>query len=336
MKAHQWRSLVGAWLAVSALLAGCSARNGPPARPTEAVVPPPPANVGAVVWRTEKPPTAPSAGDVWVCPATGIELVYVPAGEFVLGSSSADITAWLKNHPYNRAEQFADQQPQCRPFLEAYWIGRTEVTNGQYLEFVRATGHPAPAYWDDDLPPGGLEQFPVERVSNYDAREFCRWAGFRLPTEMEWEKAARGADGRTFPWGDEWHADLCRDIGSVTGRSIAGPREWEEAYIEWSRRHDATEGPTRVGSYPQGMSPYGCLDMAGNVLEWCQDAHDKRAYQNYAAGDMAVPRSGPYCVYRGGSWLYGDPYFFRCSTRTPHRFFGDYGGHGFRVALDAR
>jgi len=285
-------------------------------RPTERVSPAPNVNPNAVVWRTPEPPAEPQAGDVWADPRDGMELVYVSAGEFTLGSSAAEIDAWLSEHPEAERSWFEDEQPQCRVNLPAYWIGRTEVTNGQYLRFVSATGHNTPEHWASGRPPAGLEDFPVVYVSWEDARAYCAWAGGRLPTELEWEKAARGADGRIFPWGNEWDRAKCRNFQGITGRSYASSSEWLSAFEVWLTGHDLLrEGPAAVGSYPSGASPYGCQDMAGNVWEWCQDWYDENVYRRYARGDLTPPASGSLMVLRGGSWDDVSPTDFRCADR---------------------
>ena len=262
-------------------------------RPTEPVNPAPKVNPRAVVWRTPTPPAKPQAGDIWVNPRDGMEMVYIPPGEFILGTSNAQIDAWLKEHPADKREWFKREQPQCRVSLPGYWIGRTEVTNAQYLRFVRATDHRAPDYWKGRKPPRELGGFPVVDVSWDDANAYCAWAGDSLPTELQWEKAARGTDGRVFPWGSQWDRTRCRNFELITGRAYASDGEWDTVMGNWEQAHDPIrEGPTAVGSYPAGAGPYGCLDMAGNVEQWCADSYDEEAYGRYAKGDLRPPRSG--------------------------------------------
>jgi formylglycine-generating enzyme required for sulfatase activity len=290
---------------------------GAAARPTERVSPAPAVNPAAVVWRTPEPPTNPQAGDVWINPKDGGEMVYVAAGEFTLGTSDAQVDSWLKEHPADEREWFKDEQPQCRVNLPGCWIGRAEVTNAQYLRFVQATGQRAPDHWEGGQIPSGLERFPVVNVSWDDARAYCQWAGGRLPTELEWEKAARGADGRLFPWGNAWDSKRCRNLALITGKQSANFDEWVSAMSGWLASHDPErEGPAAVGSYPSDASSYGCLDMAGNALEWCDDWYERDAYKRYARGDLTPPRSGAGMVLRGGSWSYGDPRVFRCADRN--------------------
>ena len=169
--------------------------------------------------------------------AKRFDMVKIPAGDFLMGSDpDAD-----KN-----AEK--DEQPQHRLYLPDYYLGRTPVTNDQYAVFVKATGHAPPKYWKGQKPPGGKGDHPVVEVSWDDAAAYCRWLGAALPSEAQWEKGARGSDGRIYPWDNQWDAELCNTSEGGKGET------------------------TPVGAYPKGASPYGLLDMAGNVWEWCATA----------------------------------------------------------------
>ncbi len=260
-------------------------------RPTEIVKPAPAVNPKAVVWRTPNPPKQPQAGDVWVNPKDGAEMVYVAAGEFLLGTSDAWIASWLRQHPEYERDQFRDEQPQCRVKLPDYWIGKYLVTVGQYREFCRATGRPMPAAprW------GWRDNHPIVNVSWFDAVAYGQWAGTRLPSELEREKAARGTDGRTFPWGNRWDAKRCANGGN-------------------------SRSTQPVGSYPSGASPYGAMDMAGNVWEWCADWRgDEDPCPRFAKGDLTPPADGVMKMQRGGSWQPMhpvDPWYFRCAHRS--------------------
>jgi formylglycine-generating enzyme required for sulfatase activity len=199
----------------------------------------------------------------------GLELVKIPAGEFLYG----------------------DDKEKRR--TGEYWLGKTPVTNAQYKAFVDATGHGKPEHWQGGGIPKGKERHPVVEVSWEDARAFCRWAGVRLPREEEWEKGARGTDGRAYPWGNQKpEQSLCNFDLNV-------------------------KDTTPVGQYPKGASPYGLLDMAGNVWEWCEDAW---------GGDPARR------VVRGGSWnkLEDD---VRAANRNRGNTVNRSDGLGFRVAL---
>ena len=353
MKRSEWWNALPGLIALAAAVVSCglvgrvlssepsAASSNSAARPTELVRPAPEVNPKAVVWRTPQPPTNPEAGDVWVNPQDDMEMVYVASGEFLLGSSDAQIDAWIEGHPQDKRERFADEQPQSRVRLAGYWIGRAEVTNAQYLRFVQATGHPAPEHWKSGQAPPGLENFPVVYVAWQDASAYCEWAGGRLPRELEWEKAARGADGRLFPWGNRWDSKRCRNFELVTGREYATAEKSTQALSVWLASHDGVrEGPAAVGSYPAGASPYGCVDMAGNVWEWCGDWYEKGAYARYASGNLAARTSGRWKVLRGGSWHAAHlPLYFRCAYRGyspccshPDNHDDDY---GFRCARAA-
>jgi formylglycine-generating enzyme required for sulfatase activity len=167
------------------------------------------------------------------------ELVLIPAGSFSMGSD-----------PERDRDAWDYEQPQHHLHLPAYHLARTPVTNTQYAAFVSASGRRAPHYWDAGQVPPGKETHPVVLVSWYEALAYTRWLAqvtgrpYRLPTEAEWEKGARGTDGRLYPWGDTWDRARCNN-------RERGPRN-----------------TTPVGQYPAGASPYGLLDMAGNVGEW--------------------------------------------------------------------
>jgi len=288
------------------------------ARPSERVTPAPLCNPNAVTWRTPDPPAEARKGDIWINPKDGIEMVFIPAGEFTLGSSTPELQAWLEAHTEDEASWFAEERPQCRLKLKAYWIGRTEVTNAQYLRFVEVTGHDTPEHWRGGKIPDGLNDFPVVMVDWDDAQAYCAWAGGRLPSEPEWERAARGGDARIFPWGNQWDRGRCRNLEALTGARTPSPEINAAQLEQWRAQHNAyRDGPAAVGSYPSGASPFGCLDAAGNVWEWCADWYDGLAYERYAAGDL-TPASSPTQshVARGGSFADGHPRYFRCAWRA--------------------
>lgn len=204
----------------------------------------------------------------------GSVLVYVPEGAFTLGTNE-DLGAYSGQYLHL-------PKPEHRVELSEYWIGKYPVTNAQYRHFVEATGHREARYWDDKE----LNQptQPVVGVSWAAARAYCAWAGLELPSEAEWEAAARGTDGKPYPWGKKAPSD---SLANYDGRKT---------------------GTTPVGAFPDGAGPYGTLDQAGNVWEWCVDAWDEQAYRDrdgerdpvVTPEDEGGEAAGR--VARGGSW----------------------------------
>jgi formylglycine-generating enzyme required for sulfatase activity len=170
----------------------------------------------------------------------------------------------------------ADEQPSCTIDLAAFAISRTPVTNAQYAQFVAATGHRPPAHWEGTTPPESLVQHPVTYVDWYDATAFCAWAGVRLPSEAEWEYAARGGDDRLFPWGEPQPGPLTANFAGRFGTT------------------------TPVGMFPAGANPYGLLDLAGNVWEWTSSSYRPYPYDP-DDGRESPTALGPR-VLRGGSY----------------------------------
>jgi formylglycine-generating enzyme required for sulfatase activity len=314
--------IAGAGSAVAATSAAPTASITPAqARPLERVAPAPSCNPNAVIWRTPEPPLHPQKGDLWVNPKDGMELIYLPAGEFTMGSSTAELQAWLEAHTGDEDSWFAEERPQCRIKLKAYWIGRTEVTNAQYRRFVEATGRDAPEHWRGGKIPTGLENFPVVMVEWDDAQAYCAWAGGRLPSEPEWERAARGGAARIFPWGNQWDRNRCRNLEALTGVRASSPEANAAQFDQWRAQHNVyRDGPAAAGSYPTGASPFGCADAAGNVWEWCADWYDGQAYERYAAGDVTPPAASATQSHlaRGGSFADGHPRYFRCAWRAAY------------------
>jgi serine/threonine-protein kinase len=199
----------------------------------------------------------------------GIEMITIPAGEFPSGKDRVPL------------------------YLPEYRLAKTPVTNLQYKAFIEATSHRTPKHWENECIPAGKQDHPVVWVSWQDAQAFCQWAGCRLPSELEWEKAARGREGQKYPWGNYRKTKVCNNSEAGIGDT------------------------TSVTCYPGGASPYGLLDMAGNVWEWCADWFD----------DECRGR-----VLRGGSWRDNFVYV-RSANRTTNRPSGTYELVGFRCAL---
>jgi formylglycine-generating enzyme required for sulfatase activity len=180
--------------------------------------------------------------------------------------------------------------------IDAFMIDVHEVTNAQYKHFIEALDYPEPPFWEDKR--YNRPDNPVVGVNWYDARAYCWWTYKRLPTEAEWEKAARGTAGHLFPWGDEFRPALANLLGDDDGHKGLAP----------------------VGTFPGGKSPYGASDMVGNVWEWCRDWYSPHYYREKAQDNPLGPRSGHYRVVRGGSWV-SSPQFAAFSSRDrldPH------------------
>jgi serine/threonine-protein kinase len=254
---------------------------------------------------TPEPTPRPSLGDTWTRPADGMEMVYVPAGEFLMGSD----------------EGFDNEKPQHTVYLDAFWIDRTEVTNAQYRPCVEGGACPEPECWGDDRFNG--PDHPVVCVSREYAAAYCQWAGGRLPTEAEWEKAARGTDGRIYPWGDAFDGTRLNYCDANC--------EYEHRDTGFDDRYAWT---APVGSYPTGASPYGALDMAGNVQEWVADWYADDYYGRSPERNPKGPDAGGYWVFRGGSWD-DDSARARCAYRNGGIQDGWSHNNGFRCGLSS-
>lgn len=237
------------------------------AKPTQTLAPTPTTTVEPTPTST---PVMLVAGDTRIRATDSMVMVYIPEGQFQMGSSGMDDLA------------VADERPTRQVFLDAYWIDRTEVTVGQYAECVaagvcnrprEATSKTRSDYFTNEK----YARYPVLWVTWYDASTYCRWVGARLPSEAEWERAARGPKGLIFPWGNDWEA----------GRTNAANRL----------------GDTQaVGSFPDGASPDGVLDMSGNVWEWTQDWFSAEYYSTAPDRNPGGPTTGAKHSVRGGSW----------------------------------
>ena len=241
--------------------------------------------------RLELPADAPQAA-IRQGPREESGMVFVPEGPFVMGHDGGEF----------------DEEPRHRVWLSAYYIDKYEVTNAEYNVCVRSRTCRRQRYWRD----AGLngDQQPVVAVGWDDAVDYCRSVGKRLPTEAEWEKAARGTDERLFPWGNEFH-------------------------IDWLNMHHDGDGyatTAPVGSFPKNVSPYGAFDMAGNAWEWTADYWKSTYYRQSPDRDPTGPESGVRRVMRGGSWLYDVPFFVTSHNRSPGRPWIRKSAVGFRCA----
>ena len=260
--------------------------------------------------------------DVAPPPATltykGIEFILIPAGVFEMGSTKAEIdaafeSAKLRSSTLER-QVFAAEAPKHTVHLDAYYISKYEITNAQYRAFVEATGHKPPydrkekrQMWD--VPEFAHPNQPISGVTWFDAAAFCDWSGVKLPTEAQWEKAARGTDRRKYPWGNT----APNRKTTAFGKNVAYPVE--------------------VGSYPQDISPYGVMDMGGNVSEWCRDGYNASFYRYSPLKNplyTARTRRNAARSIRGGAYNYSTVYL-RSALRTRLAADMSFRGIGFRV-----
>ncbi len=228
-------------------------------------------------------------------------MVYIPPGEFLMGSTQEDL--------WNTAE--SDEFPQRSVWIDGFYIDLYEVTNVQYKLFVDSLHVEPPLHWKNGNYPVGWDGYPVTGITWHDAKRYAEFVGKRLPTEEEWEKAARGTDGRRFPWGDEFDKEKANNAEQLLP----------------------------IMRFPEGVSPYGVYDMAGNAAEWV-DAW----FSPYPRGendqlDPDYPKHTPiygkkkYRVYRGGSFNSFGKYL-RCANREKEKPSARWGNIGFRCAMD--
>jgi formylglycine-generating enzyme required for sulfatase activity len=223
----------------------------------------------------------------------GKKMVLIPAGEFIMGS-----------------EEFEPEMPIRNVYLPDYYIDIYPVTNAEYKKYIDATRALAPRFWGSREVPEGLEDHPVHRVSWYEACAYAEWAGKRLPTEAEWEKAARGTDGRRWPWGNKFD---------------------ERNSLVWDRGDFMMTAS--VYDHPNGASPYGVYEMAGNVEEWTSDW-----YEGYPGSDYECGAYGKtFKTLRGGSSFFTQNHArcaYRCFTRPEDFGIDNIAGVGFRCVFE--
>ncbi len=243
----------------------------------------------------------------FINPKDGYEMVRIPGGEFWMGAAENDSAA------------YGDEKPRHLHRVEPFYMGIYCLTVAQFRRFVRESGYDGGKYpgtgngWDERW--GYWQQdpddHPVRFVNWFDAKAYGDWAGLRLPTEAEWEYAARGMEGFIYPWGDDWEE----------GRRVC-----------WDEQQGPGGATAPVDAHPDGVSPFGLYQMSGNVYEWCADWYDQYSYKHFASGDFSPPKKCWGRVLRGGSWDSSYPrdlrhWYLDCLDPMYRR-----NGCGFRVA----
>lgn len=297
-----------AFLAAFGLLTGCLSAASTSYVPTSTlasaatIIPSP---TGAPTSRA-KPTSVPIVTETRQ--SDGMMMVYIPAGNFTMGSDDGE----------------ADEGPVHEVYLDAFWMDQTEITNGMYTLCV-ASGSCEPPMKTGSYTRAGYHgnalfaDYPVIYVDWNMASAYCEWAGARLPTEAEWEKAARGEDGRIYPWGNDWDVAKLRRLNFA---DKSNPEMTSDINVDDGSRETAP-----VGSYSAGKSPYGILDLAGNVWEWVADWYDPLYYRDSPSTNPAGPTSPTWeitmRVLRGGAWVAANQNVFHTSNRNglePSRF----------------
>ena len=334
------------------------ASDSPPTEPATLVTQPVPASpifTNPPAWTESplQPPIIDSTVTSAPPPQDQAGMVYIPEGEFRMGSDTETTKNFCKEN-HSNCDGFADASPQHTVFLSAFWVDKFEVTNSMFEKFVNAKNYKTDAEkdgygevweggssivedsqkvngadWQHPTGPGssisGLEDHPVAQVSWRDAKLYCQWAGKRLPTEAEWEMAARGNSASYFPWGSEFNCQL----GNYDDEQNIDSFILENG----SANCDGFARTAPVGSFPRGKSPYGLFDMSGNVWEWVADWYDKTFYLNSPNANPLGPSDGTMRVYRGGSWFSEMKYLYvPFRQANPPSYHDDI--TGFRCAMN--
>lgn len=221
------------------------------------------------------------------------KMALIPEGEFIMGSDKAE-----QSNP--------DEKPAHKVFIDAYYMDKYEVTLSQFKKFCQEKGYPLPPQpdWNTE------DNQPVVNISFADAMAYCQWAAKRLPTEAEWEKAARGKDALIFPWGNDWNK------------------------LYANNQEKALKKTTPAGAFEQNISPFECFDLAGNVWEWCSDWYDENYYKNSPKINPPGPTAGKMRTLRGGSWRVPNPAKqLRCANRCAVEIDFTSDDTGFRTVL---
>ena len=264
-----------------------------------------------IAWTVDAPlqPAKETLPATKINPIDGAEMVLVPAGEFLMGSTEEEVATWIKFHRNQKREWFISEIPQHKVYLDSYYMYKNEVTVAQFRKFCQDTKRksmpPEPHWkWQDND--------PVVNVTYNDVIAYAKWAEVSIPTEAQWEKAACGTDDKTFPWGNKWEPAKCVN------------------------EQNSNSSPKPVGSIPAGASPYGCLDMVGNVWEWCADWYSVDYYKKSPTNNPTGPVNGESRVIRGCSCLCLDDRTARNAYRDnffPSDCFRDI---GFRCAFPVK
>jgi formylglycine-generating enzyme required for sulfatase activity len=263
--------------------------------------------------------STPGIGSTWTRPVDNMVMVYVPTGNFSMGDTSQQALTECQQ-PYNgdtcQASMFTNEQPVHTLYLDAYLFDKTDVTGAMYEKCVNAgiCKKPDSASYGDPK----RDNHPVDWANWYDAQKYCQWVGARLPTEAEWEKAARGTDGRTFPWGN--NPPTCKlantNLAQDNGKNCVGDT-------------------SPVDAFSAGASPYGALDMVGNVMNWVSDWYSAIYYATSPSSNPTGPTSGTFRVVRGSEFG-GNLVGYRVTVRSsnnPDEFSSLANGMSFTIGF---
>lgn len=255
------------------------------------------------------PPPNPTLNSRWTRPTDNMVMVYVPPGTFLMGSN-----------PEVDPDTQDDERPQHNVSLDSFWIDRTEVTNEQYKLCVQESSCDTSVYANDGRYNG--DEQPVVGIDWFSAEAYCTWTGGQLPSEAQWEYAARGNDGRLYPWGNEFDGQKLNFCDSNCGS------DWKD-----DNYNDGYAFAAPVGSYPAGESWVGAVDMAGNVWEWVADWYYNTNYHDNSPNvNSASPTGSEYKVLRGGSWV-STATFVRSARRYYNDLADRIGDFGFRCVI---
>jgi formylglycine-generating enzyme required for sulfatase activity len=271
-------------------------------------------------------------GEIKLRRIDGMQMVFVPSGSFFMGSNDGQLNNAMEDCMKMYSEKdcqrylYNHEKPMHLVTLDKFWIDKTEVTNAQFCKFLNECGNKAEngTFWYEPaagsrgikygfideiegkfIPQNGFEDFPVIEVSWYGAVAYCKWIGVRLPTEAEWEYAARGPNAYIYPWGNDFNGKCVnyRDSSFIFD-NLGKDLNFNDGNPNWSF----------VGSYPSGASWCGALDMSGNIYEWVEDWWSATYYGSSPSKNPIGPESGTLKIGRGGSW-YDPSWHVRSSYR---------------------